>query len=439
MPSTALVRKMLATAGDDYRARLEVKASVPAVIVSPGPMLTADGLRVFEAFRHQVRSNPALADDWGDAGDAAAAARRPERVLTILERRGVGASNIAFHVMRGLRDRGIVAQRALGWGDPGAIKKLAPHSTFDAALDVPDPRASYAALRELVAGVIDAFAPRVVVTHREFPWAWILAELRPRFPGLRVVVGCHGGPLLFRVMDTPFEAELAEALGRADLVVALSRYVRRHLEERLRLDAARLVTIRGGYDPRLFHAAEREEDAGAMRVTYVGRLEPDKAPERFVEAVLEAAVPLRATVIGDGALRPELEARAERLVADGTLRFTGSLPAADVARHLRRTDVLLVPSRSEGLGIQILEGMASGAAVVGARVGGVVELLGESEAGQLVDSTTEMAAALRRLAGDPAARRALARRGPDFLARERLDWDGVADRWAHALDGLLEP
>jgi hypothetical protein len=50
-----------------------------------------------------------------------------------------------------------------------------------------------------------------------------------------------------------------------------------------------------------------------------------------------------------------------------------------------------------------------------------------------------MAAALRRLAGDPAARRALARRGPDFLARERLDWDGVADRWAHALDGLLEP
>jgi len=402
-------------------------------------MLTRETLAAYEVFREQVRTNPALADAWGETGAHTAlegAARRS--VVTILERPGVGASNTAFHVIRGLRDRGI-PQRALGYGDRGSIRDLAPYRAFDAAIAVRDPSESWAALRGLLAGLIDECAPRAVVTQREFPWAWMLAELRAGRPDLRSIVTCNGGPLLFRVRDTPLEREMAAALARADLVVAISKYVRDHLVRRLGLEAGKVTVIRGGYDPEIFHARGREENDGPLRVAYVGRLEPDKAPDRFVEVVRlvsEAGVPLRATIVGDGAMRPELERSASRIAPLGAVRFTGSVGSRRVAEVLRRSEVLVVPSRTEGLGIQTLEALACGVAVVASRVGGLKEILSESRAGLLASSTDEMAAMLGSLAGDEALRRELAEAGPAFLSREHMDWESVADCWEHQLDRI---
>lgn len=399
-------------------------------------MPTAVTLEAYHVFREQLATNPALTDGWGHSeGGVAPAAARRGGVLTILERVGVGASNVAFHVIQGLRKRGI-AQHTLGHGDPGSIGRLALHRRFDDAIAVPDPEASWVALRELTRRRIEECAPRAVILQREFPWAWILAELEAELPGLRTVVACNGGPLLFRVMDTPLEAELAAVLSRAALVTALSKFVRGHLLDRLGLDPAKVVAIRGGYDPALFHARGRVEDGGPMRVGYVGRLEPDKGPDRFIAALARArraGVSVRATLVGDGAMRPALERSAREGVGEGAVRFAGSVDARAVGAFLRRCDVLVVPSRSEGLGIQTVEALACGVAVVASRVGGLQELLGESGAGYLVDSSEEMAARLAELAVDPDGRRKLAARGPAFLERERMDWDRVADRWTREL------
>ena len=385
-------------------------------------MLSQACLAEYEAFRKQVRTNPNLTDDWGGARRKASASSTGG-ILTILERPGVGASNVAYHVIRGLSESGI-AQHTLGYGDPGSIGDLACHWGFEEAINLKDGRASWEALVERTRSVLNQCRPQAIVAHREFPWAWILSEI----VGVRRIVMCHGGPFTYRVMDTPLEQELAERLQRVDRVAVPSRFMREHLRHRCGLKDAHTQLMRGAYDPELFHPGGRTKSEGSLRVIFVGRLEPDKGPDRFVKAVklaLEQNCSLQATVLGDGRMRSELEQSCH-----GTpIHFEGSVSSRVVAETLRSSDVILVPSRTEGLGLQTIEALACRVPVVAARVGGLQELVSESGAGLLVESTEEMADSLVRLSEDEELREALAHKGPDFLAKEPMDWDSLVRKW----------
>lgn len=385
-------------------------------------MLSQACLAEYEAFRRQVRTNPNLTDDWG-AGQQRAPASSTGGVLTILERPGVGASNVAYHVIRGLSESGF-PQHTLGYGNPGSIGELACHRGFEEAINLKDGRASWKALVEQTRSLLQECRPQAVVAHREFPWAWILSEIE----GVRRVIMCHGGPFTYRVMGTPLEKELAERLDRVDRVAVPSKFIREHLRVRCGLKDTKTLLMRGAYDPELFHTRGRTESDGPLRVCYVGRLEPDKGPDRFVEAVklaLEQGCSIQATVLGDGRMRSELEQSCH----GAPIRFEGSVSSRVVAETLRSSDVILVPSRTEGLGLQTIEALACGVPVVAARVGGLQELVSESGAGFLVESTEEMADSLVRLSEDEDLRQALSHKGPDFLAREPMDWDFLVRKW----------
>ena len=102
----------------------------------------------------------------------------------------------------------------------------------------------------------------------------------------------------------------------------------------------------------------------------------------------------------DGRERP-----AERL------RLTGEL--MDVTTPLAAADVLAVPSRNEGMGRVIVEGMAIGIPVVATAVGGIPDVVTDGECGRLVepDDVDALAAALIELGRDDALRRKLGEAG----------------------------
>src|SRR5262249_38140835 len=87
-------------------------------------------------------------------------------------------------------------------------------------------------------------------------------------------------------------------------------------------------------------------------------------------------------LVSDGDRRPLLEAQASRLGLPGTVRFLGS--RRDVPALLKRSELLVHPSLSEGLPNAVLEAMAAGCAVVATRVGGVPELVLEGVTGCMV-------------------------------------------------------
>ena len=163
----------------------------------------------------------------------------------------------------------------------------------------------------------------------------------------------------------------------------------------------------GGVDTARFHPCRRS-DAMRARLTnnnsaspllvYVGRLSPEKDIER-IKPMLQAFPTARLALVGDGPHRKVLE----RHFADLPVYFAGFLRGEELAAAYASCDVFVMPSRTETLGLVVLEAMSSGLPVVGARAGGVPELI-QDGAGSLFDSDGEAIDAIRSFLNCPEKR-----------------------------------
>ncbi len=167
-----------------------------------------------------------------------------------------------------------------------------------------------------------------------------------------------------------------------------------------------ITVIPNGVDPRRFcprgPVAERPDEP---LVVFVGRLCHAKAPDVAVRALaLMRTQSAWLRLVGDGEDRPGLENLVSSLGLGGRVEFRGFRP--DPAPDLRAADVVVIPSRYDGMALVLLEAMACGAAIVATRVSGSSALAG---AGQLVpaEDPESLALAADALLADPRRRRLL--------------------------------
>lgn len=162
------------------------------------------------------------------------------------------------------------------------------------------------------------------------------------------------------------------------------------------------------------------------RVSFIGRLAPEKRVEEVV-AVAEAMPELAVRIVGDGPLRPEVEAAAARLP---NLDAVPWVERGEVGAELDDTDLLVLPSAYETFGTAALEAMARGRiAVVSARCG--IGLWPELAPGLVrMDPGESLVAAVRRVRALPPEERAAiaraGRAGAEGLTRRTVEhWLGV--------------
>lgn len=159
-------------------------------------------------------------------------------------------------------------------------------------------------------------------------------------------------------------------------------------------------------------------------VAFVGALEPTKGVDVLLEAWPQVAAELpdaRLVLVGDGSQREQVaQAVAEGEVA-GSVTMTGRVPRREVAGLLDAATLLVLPSRSEGLALVLLEAMARGRAVVSTTAGGTAELVEDGVTGLLVppDDVAALAEALLRVLQEPAVAAEMGHIGHErFLARD---------------------
>ncbi|HET6961852.1 MAG TPA: glycosyltransferase family 4 protein [Terriglobia bacterium] len=145
-------------------------------------------------------------------------------------------------------------------------------------------------------------------------------------------------------------------------------------------------------------------------VGVVASFTPAKALHLFLEASAKIAreVPgVSFVMVGDGSLRPALEAQAERLGISSSLRMLGW--RRDVPELLRTFDVFLLTSLWEGLPRSLVEAFLCGVPAVASHVDGIGEIIQEGRNGFLVpaNDTEAMAAAVVRLLKDELLRRTM--------------------------------
>jgi glycogen synthase len=196
--------------------------------------------------------------------------------------------------------------------------------------------------------------------------------------------------------------------------------------------AGRVVTIPSGFDPALFARGGPDLFPGAARprIGYVGRLAPQKRADVLLAAFGRMTVPAHLVVVGD------VHALAAASRAAGRITLAGFVAHTAVPGVLASLDVLVLPSAYEEMGSVLVEAMATGLPVVASDVGGIPAVVRHGETGLLVPpgDVGALAAALDRLAGEPALRARLAA-GARERARDYA-WPVLARRVAGVYAGV---
>jgi glycosyltransferase involved in cell wall biosynthesis len=198
--------------------------------------------------------------------------------------------------------------------------------------------------------------------------------------------------------------------NRATVSLCTSTAIVRELEDH-RIE--RVALWPGGVDTDRFHSGRR---SAAMRerltagnpdsplLLYAGRLSAEKGIERLLP-VLRAVPQARLALVGDGPHRAALE----RHFAGFPVVMAGFLLGDELAEAFASSDIFVMPSQTETLGLVVLEAMASRLPVIGARAGGIPEMIEDGVNGFLFDSEAEAAALVGRLVADKAQRESMGR------------------------------
>jgi glycosyltransferase involved in cell wall biosynthesis len=164
----------------------------------------------------------------------------------------------------------------------------------------------------------------------------------------------------------------------------------------------------GGVDTDRFQSSRRSAEMRARLsdghpeyplFLYVGRLSAEKEIERL-RLILLANPKARLALVGDGPHRTHLQQHFAGL----PVHMAGFLHGEVLAQAYASSDIFIMPSRSETLGLVILEAMSSGLPVVAARAGGIPEMVQDGVNGFLFDEEAEAIVAIEQLLTTPTLR-----------------------------------
>jgi glycogen(starch) synthase len=226
-------------------------------------------------------------------------------------------------------------------------------------------------------------------------------------------------------------------LAAADAIVAVSSTIATDLRARApELAAARFAVIPNPVDiDRLRSAAEAStRPMEAPYALYVGKIAPNKGTSLLPDVVERAELPWPLIVAGDGPDRAELERAAALTGRD--IRFTGWIDRDDAMRWLAHAALLIFPSRGpESLSRVLIEASALGVPIAAMKTGGTADIIDDERTGLLSATVDELAADVRRLAGDVGLRERLGTAAQDHAA-DRFDSRLVISRVEALYDDL---
>jgi len=229
---------------------------------------------------------------------------------------------------------------------------------------------------------------------------------------------------------------LRDKVAAAASVVAVSEHGRAHLRDVVGQGLGqRVALIRNGIDLQQF-SPNGGPLPGPARILAVSRMVEKKGLDTLIAATAELCAQRRDVVceiVGDGPLRADLEAQAERLGITDRVRLLGSLGADGVGAAYHRATIMALPCRrdsngdQDGLPVSLVEAMATGVPVVSTPVSGIPELIEDGVSGLLVppDDPHALTAALARILDDDGLRAALGAAGRQVAETyDRTYWVG---------------
>ncbi|ERN42679.1 glycosyltransferase [Rubidibacter lacunae KORDI 51-2] len=217
-----------------------------------------------------------------------------------------------------------------------------------------------------------------------------------------------GGPTFSFTVHGPEEFDkvegiaLREKLKRAAFVVSISHFGKSQLQRWCVPDCwSRIHVVRCGVDRAFLEAPERPMPT-AFELVCVGRLSEQKGHFALIEAVDKVVArgwTPHIILVGDGELRPSVEAEIARRGLQGNFEMIGWASNAEVRDRILAARALVLPSFAEGLPVVLMEALALGRPAIATYIAGIPELVQPSINGWLVPAgdTEALAAAIEEV------------------------------------------
>jgi len=234
--------------------------------------------------------------------------------------------------------------------------------------------------------LILSFKPQVIHAHFAVP-AGALAWALSRFTGIPYVLTVHLGDVPGGVPEKtggwfrwiyPFTRSIWRNANR---IVAVSEFTR---QLALKNYNVKIQVIPNGVDlstvqPDLIHLNQ------PPRIVFAGRFMAQKNPLQLVQTLNGLKqLQWQCVMIGDGPLMQDVKRAVAELDLEDRFQFTGWIDPQDVLNWFDKSDILFMPSRSEGLPVIGVQALAKGLAIVAGRVGGFVDLVDNNKNGYLI-------------------------------------------------------
>ncbi len=248
----------------------------------------------------------------------------------------------------------------------------------------------------------------------------------------------------------PFYASLEEeTVRKAKFVLANSKHTAVRAETDYDIPKSKVKIVYGGVDTERYRPSIR---GGEVReklklkgkvIIFVGRLVSRKRLDDLLIAFRLVKKRLRGEasliIIGEGPYRKHLEKFSKALKIDRDVVFTGKVSEEEIPLYYAASDLFVLPSRYEGLGLVVLEAFASGKPVVATKVGGCVELVENGVNGFIVPPRQPiiMAEKILNILSNDELRREMGVKAR--MKAEEFSWSKIAEKHLKIYMEATEP
>ena len=264
-----------------------------------------------------------------------------------------------------------------------------------------------------------------------------MLPLKCRIPGVAVVNDIVSN-IFLKTDDLWLQKQIKKGLSNVNCIIAASQYIRKDLE-RSGISNKNIEVIHNGIDHSLFYprAIESEEAIdikpfAIKRPYFIYASRMQSAEKKHIELIKafslfkeKTHLPHRLVLAGaDGPYSDEVHQAAFKASAASDIFLTGYFPHESFPELYRGAEACIFPSVNEGVGLPVIEAMATGLPVACAKAGALTEIAGNNALYFDSNNIEEMETVMEQIVTDKALREKLITGG--FEWTKRFDWEKTA-------------
>jgi len=234
------------------------------------------------------------------------------------------------------------------------------------------------AFSEILQNAVHKFKPDIIHSHH----LWIVSSMaRQLFPNIPMVTTCHGSDLRQFQNCPHLQERVLIGCREIDVVMALSEAQKNEIMRFYNLAPDKIIIAGAGYNDSLFYLDKKPNpDPVQLQLVYAGKLSNAKGVPWFLRALQSISSPAwQLHLLGSGSGEEKEYCLMLAKELGEKVRVYGALPQKSLAKIMRQSHILVLPSFYEGLPLVILEGLASGCRIVATDLPGTKEILGNSD------------------------------------------------------------